>query len=111
MPRTIRFHLDESCDTAIADGLRLRGLDVSTTQEAGLRGAIDERQLEYAHAEKRVLITHDSDFLALHHGGAEHSGILYCHQRRHPLGEVIRRVILVWEVYDDRDFRGRLEYL
>jgi hypothetical protein len=59
MPRSIRFHRDESCDTAIADGLRLRGLDISTTQETGLRGASDERQLEYAYAEKRALICHE----------------------------------------------------
>ena len=36
MARTIRFHLDECCDPAIADGLRRRKFDVTTTQEVGL---------------------------------------------------------------------------
>ena len=35
MARTIRFHLDECCDPAIADGLRRRSIDVTTSQEAG----------------------------------------------------------------------------
>ena len=36
MARTIRFHLDEHCDPAIAAGLRLHGVDVTTTHEASL---------------------------------------------------------------------------
>lgn len=33
---TIRFHLDENVSNVIADGLRRRGVDVSTTPEQGL---------------------------------------------------------------------------
>lgn len=42
MPRTIRFHLDENCGNAIAEGLRRRGIDATTTHDAGLIGASDE---------------------------------------------------------------------
>ncbi len=31
MHRTIKFHLNEHCDPAIADGLRRHGVDVTTT--------------------------------------------------------------------------------
>jgi hypothetical protein len=48
MPRTIRFHLDENCPRAIAAGLRRRGIDVTTTPEAGLMGASDEQQVTTA---------------------------------------------------------------
>jgi hypothetical protein len=41
MARTIRFHLDEHCDPAIAAGLRLHRVDVTTTAQAGLFGAED----------------------------------------------------------------------
>ena len=34
MARTIRFHLDECCDPAIADGLRRRSIDVTTSQDS-----------------------------------------------------------------------------
>lgn len=38
MARTIQFHLDEHMSKAIAIGLRRRGIDVTTTPEAGLLG-------------------------------------------------------------------------
>ncbi len=41
MARTIRFHLDECCDPAIAAGPRRRSVDVTTTQEFGLIGGKD----------------------------------------------------------------------
>ena len=43
MARTIRFHLDEHCDPAIAAGLRLHGVDVTTTADAGLISADTSR--------------------------------------------------------------------
>ncbi|MEM9538947.1 MAG: hypothetical protein AAGA60_05480 [Cyanobacteria bacterium P01_E01_bin.42] len=39
MSRTIRFHLDENVDNSIADGLRRRGIDVTTTPEVELISA------------------------------------------------------------------------
>jgi len=44
MARTIRFHLDECCDPAVANGLRRRNIDVTTSQEAGFIEADDEQQ-------------------------------------------------------------------
>jgi hypothetical protein len=38
----IRFHCDEQVERAIAEALRRRGIDVTTTPEAGLLGAADE---------------------------------------------------------------------
>ncbi len=61
MPRTIRFHLDEDVDPAIAAGLRRRGIDVTTSPAVGLLGARDPIQLAYARAEGRVFFTHDDD--------------------------------------------------
>lgn len=37
----IRLHLDEHVDHEIATGLRTRGIDVTTTTDAGLLGADD----------------------------------------------------------------------
>lgn len=44
----IRFHMDEQVDRAIAEALRRRGIDLTTTPEAGLLGAVDEEQLAFA---------------------------------------------------------------
>jgi hypothetical protein len=38
MPEQIRFHLDEYIDQAMVEGLRGRGIDVSTTVDAVLHG-------------------------------------------------------------------------
>ena len=38
----LRLHLDESVNPAIAEGLRLRGIDCTISRDVGLRGASDE---------------------------------------------------------------------
>jgi predicted nuclease of predicted toxin-antitoxin system len=111
MPQTTRFHLDETCRRALADGLRRRGIDVTTTADVGLLGASDPVQLAHAHSQGRVLFTHDADFIALHHGGVPHSGVVYCHQYRHPLGEVIRRLVSLWASREAAELVGQLVYL
>jgi predicted nuclease of predicted toxin-antitoxin system len=77
MNRTIRFHLDECCDPAIADGLRRRYIDVTTSQDARLIEAEDEQQAAYGLAESRVVFTHDADFLRLQAAGVPYVGIVY----------------------------------
>jgi predicted nuclease of predicted toxin-antitoxin system len=58
----------------------MRGVDVTTTAEAGLQDASDERQLEYIQATGRVIFTEDDDFLRIHSAGQSHPGIVYSKQ-------------------------------
>jgi predicted nuclease of predicted toxin-antitoxin system len=112
MSRTIRFHLDESRSSrALARALRQYGVDVSTTPEAELSGRSDLEQLQAATSEARVLFTQDEDFLVLHAQGNPHAGIIYCHQQKYSLGDLIRLLILVWEMYEPEELRNKLEYL
>jgi predicted nuclease of predicted toxin-antitoxin system len=111
MARTIRFHLDECCDPSIADGLRRRGIDVTTSQEVGLLEAEDEEQAAYGLAEARVVLTHDVDFLRLQAAGVPHAGIVYRAKDTMRLGEMIRRLVLVWEIYDPGEMTNRVEFL
>ncbi len=48
MANKLKFHLDESVSNAIAKGLRIRGIDITTSPEEGLIGASDKEQLAYA---------------------------------------------------------------
>lgn len=111
MPRTIRFHLDEHCPTVLAEGLRRRGIDVTTTPEVGLRGAEDPDHVRFALAEGRMIFTQDEDFLAIHAAGIPHPGIAYCHQGSRSLGEIIRGLVLIWEIYDPQEMVDRVEFL
>lgn len=89
MPRAIRFHLDESMPTAVAEGLRRRGRDVTTSKDAGLIAARDEEQLAFATGESRILLTRDADFLVLAAQRIRHSGIVYWTEKR-TLGQLIK---------------------
>ena len=111
MPRTIRFHLDEGCNPRIAAGLQQRGVTVTTTAAAGLSGASDQDQLAYALAHGRVIVTHDADFLRLHAAGARHAGIIYSSSQHRSLGDVIRLLVLVWELVESAEMIDRVEFL
>ncbi|MBW4632391.1 MAG: DUF5615 family PIN-like protein [Iphinoe sp. HA4291-MV1] len=111
MPSKIRFHLDENVSNAIADGLRRRGIDVTTTPEQKLISASDEEQLEFSLAEDRVIFTQDTDFLRLHQIGMNHAGIVYCSQGSRSIGNIIRSLILIWEWLEPEEMRGRVEFI
>jgi predicted nuclease of predicted toxin-antitoxin system len=111
MPRTIRYHLDEHCPHAIADGLRRHGIDVTTAADAGLLRAPDEDHVAFALGEGRVIYIQDDDYLSLNARGVPHAGITYCHQHSRSIGEVIRSLVLIWEVYEPHEIANRVEYL
>lgn len=111
MSRTIRFHLDENCPTAIADGLRRRGIDVTTTLEAGLIGATDLEQASYALAESRLIFTQDQDFLRINAEGIAHAGIAYSHQRKRSIGTIIAGLTQIWEMMEPEEVQNWLIYL
>jgi predicted nuclease of predicted toxin-antitoxin system len=109
--RTIRFHLDEMCDPRIAYGLRQRGIDATTAAKASLLGKPDEAHLRFARLKKRVIVTHDADFLRLHAQGQVHAGIVHCPPQSCTLGETIRLLTLIWELIPADDICNRVEFL
>lgn len=84
---------------------------MSTTIEAGLRTASDPDQLAFVQHEGRVLVTHDADFLRLAAQGVDHPGIAYCHKSARSLGEIIRSLILIYEVLTPEEMAGRVQNL
>src|SRR5690606_18050728 len=111
MPTSLRFHLDEHVSPAVAEGLRRRGIDVTTTDDVGLKGAYDDEQLAFALREGRVLVTHDRDFPRRHAAGAQHAGIAYCFQRKHSVGNLVHVLLLMTDCLTAEDMHGALEYL
>jgi hypothetical protein len=76
---------------AVANGLRVRGLDVTTSGEAGLLAARDEEQLAF--------------------GDARHSGIIYWTQRNRTLGQLIGSLATLSIDYNAEDLKDRVMYL
>jgi predicted nuclease of predicted toxin-antitoxin system len=106
----IRFHLDEHIPASVGAGLRRRKIDVTTTAEAGLIGTEDAAQLSLAAASRRVLVTHDADFLRLHASGVSHAGIVYCPQGSVGIGEMLRRLVLIHDLLAPEEMVGRVEF-
>jgi hypothetical protein len=92
--------LDEHVDPATAAGLRRRGIDVTTTVEARLVGHSDQSQADFVLREQRVIFTQDADYLRMNAAGWQHPGIAYCRQHSRSVGEIIRGLVLIWEVLD-----------
>jgi predicted nuclease of predicted toxin-antitoxin system len=111
MPRTIRFHLDEHVAHAVADGLRRLGIDVTTSTDAGLLGSADADHIAYGLAQGRVIFTEDDDFLALAAAGVAHTGLAYCQQNTRSIGQIIRALELIWEVYEPDEMKNRIEFI
>jgi|SRR5882724_12706475 len=106
----IKFYLDEHIPRAVAEGLRRRGLHVLTVQESKRTGLSDTAQLAFALAEQRVLITMDSDFLILASRGVAHAGIAYARPAR-SVGELIRAVMLLYDVLTPDEMTNQVEFL
>ncbi|HEU5367522.1 MAG TPA: DUF5615 family PIN-like protein [Ktedonobacterales bacterium] len=105
------YYLDEHIDPAISKGLRMRGIDVLTTEEAGRahQGLTDSDQLAYAAAQERVLVTRDSDFVELASGQLPHAGVVLLRQIL-SIGEYIEYLELLACTTSPQAMRNLLVY-
>ncbi|MEG4860809.1 DUF5615 family PIN-like protein [Microcoleus sp. K1-B6] len=111
MSEQIPFHLDEHIDSNIMRGLRRYGIDVTTTVDAGLRTKSDESHLAFIREQQRVIVTHDDDFIIMASDTSDYPGIVYCPPNSSSIGEIIRSLILIYEVYTPEEMIGRIEYI
>ena len=111
MVEPLRFHLDENVNPAIAEALRQQGIDVTTTIEAGLRGADDQAHIAYAWHERRVIVTHDDDFLRWHSRGVPHAGLAYCHLKSRNLNQIAEMLVLMHEFLTQEEMIGQVQFL
>ena len=110
MRRRIAFYADEHSPRAVIRGLRVRGVEVLTVTDAGTLTGADAEHLERARIEGMVLVTQDTDFLALHAAGAPHCRIVYTAQGT-SVGDIIRGLMLIFEVLGPHEMIQQLEFL
>ncbi len=111
MAEPIRFYFDQHLWASVVEGLRREGIDVLTAQDAGRCGLPDPDQLAFAAADQRVLVTFDTDFLALHRSGVAHAGIAWCQEQKYSIGQLLQVLLLVQGVLDRESMRNHVEYL
>ena len=111
MAEAIQFYFDQHIDAAVASGLSQRGIDVLTAQDAGRCGLPDVDQLQFATQESRVVVTFDSDYLALHAAGVSHAGIAWSPATKHSVGQLIHALLLVHGLLDRDAMRNHVEYM
>jgi len=107
----IKFYFDEQVPAAVCKSLRRRGIDVLTAQELGRGGLADDAQLTFALQEGRVMVTFDSDFIALAARGAEHSDIAYAKPGTRSMGALVRALLLIHGTLEPAEMVGHVEYL
>src|SRR5262249_24893093 len=106
-----RFYADQHYPAPVTTGLIRRGVDMLTAQDANHCAARAPHQLAFATGLGRVLLTFDSDFLAIHRSGVSHAGIVWCPATKYSIGELIRMLVLFHAVVTADEMVNHLEYL
>ncbi len=95
--------------------MRLRSIDVLTAQEDGSAEFTDDVLLKRATELGRVLVTQDEDLLRegarLLSERKEFSGIIYAHQLRITIGQMVEELELIARATSQDEWWGRIEYL
>lgn len=101
-----RFYTDVHLSTVAVEQLRQKGVDIIHCTEDGFHDEADERLLEHATQQKRVMVSCDSDF-ERHHAeyqtfGKQHGGIVYFRmpEQCKAIGLIVREILLLHEAAD-----------
>lgn len=107
--------MDEQVPEAITEGLRLRGVDVLTTQEDHQRSVDDPDLLQRATELRRVMFSQDADMLReatrRQSQGIPFHGVVYAHQLKVTIGQCVHDLELVAQVGEQDDVLNRIIYL
>lgn len=112
---SVPLYFDVHVPSAIADGLRLRGVDVLRAQDDGAAELEDPELLDRAGELGRLLFTQDKDLLReatkRQRAGDNFSGILYARQREVSIGECVTDLEIIAKDSGPEEWIGHVEYL
>jgi hypothetical protein len=105
-------------DKSLVQALRARDVDVITALDADLVEADDERQLDFATSQQRILYSFNvGDFYRLHtvrltQGQSKsHAGIILSQQQHYSVGEQMRRFLRLIAEVPAEEMNNRIEFL
>lgn len=113
---TIRLYLDEDATSnGLLRSLRNRGADVVSTLEAGMLSQPDDKQLEWASANQRVIYSFNArDFYRLHtewlEQGKIHKGIILGKQD-YSIGEQMKGLLKLVSTRSATDLENQIAFL
>ena len=100
---------------AITSGLRLRNIDVLTSQEDGTDRLPDDRLLDRSTELGRILFSQDDDLLALAAERQQESipfnGVIYAHQLSAGIGTLVNDINLVLSCCSATELANCVTYL
>ncbi|MBX3066548.1 MAG: DUF5615 family PIN-like protein [Anaerolineae bacterium] len=111
MVNVIRLYFDENVEIAIAEQMQVRGIEVVTVRDLESLGDSDETHLMRATQMGYVLCTYDQDYLRLAAEGVAHMGIVFAVYGRTTIGDWIRGLSLICEVFTAEEMINHIEYL
>jgi hypothetical protein len=89
----IRYYTDTHIAKAVAEQLRLRGVDVIRCEEVGLAEVSDQEHIAYAAEHGLAMVTHDQGFTGHHRAWLEqdqhHSGIFLITKDKDNIGMIV----------------------
>ena len=111
MAADTRLYLDENLTPKIAAQLRRRGITAVSVRDLGLLGDSDINHLTRATQMGYILVTTDTDYLIMAAQGVEHAGIIFGVQGDHSIGDWVKALELICEVYTPEELKNHVEYL
>jgi predicted nuclease of predicted toxin-antitoxin system len=110
-----KLYTDVHVRRAVVDGLRLRGVDVLTSQEDGTTTLADPLLLDRAFGLQRIIFTQDDDFLReanrRQQTGELFGGVVYAHQLNATIRECIDDLLLIAQASEWGEWLNSVEYL
>ena len=112
---SVALYLDHNVDVHVMAALSSVAVDVICARDDAQARTGDRDLLKRATEMKRVIVTHDEDFLriaALWQGaGQPFAGVAYCHQSALTTGELIEALMLFALGSDQADVENIVTYL
>ena len=111
----LKAYADENVIAPLVEALRKRGMDVVTVQELGRREADDTELLDEALLDERLMLTNDTDFLAIAAGRSSRSEpfapIIYWPQQQRRIGDLVSALIALASNHDYSELLGQVVFL
>ena len=112
---SLRLYMDHHVPRAITTGLRVRGVDVLTTQDDDTQTLEDAALLDRADELGRVLFTQDDDFLVeaarRQRDYVFFRGVIYAHQLRISIGSCIHDLEIIAKAGEPEDLHNQVQFL